>query len=93
MRSDTAAAVHSSRSAGRKKPWRYRWPDEVRDDVLGRLLALNQARYEEEVARGLHGGAGGKGGGRAGAGQRGKGKGAGVGAAEDAGRGMQGRLL
>ena len=80
-------------AAGRKKPWRYRWPDEVRDDVLGRLLALNQARYEEEVARGLHGGAGGKGGGRAGAGQRGKGKGAGVGAAEDAGRGMQGRLL
>ena len=40
---------------GRKKlPWRYRWPDEVRDDVLGRLLALNAERYAEEVAQGLH---------------------------------------
>lgn len=38
-----------------KKPWRYRWPDEVRDEVLGRLMALNQERYEEEVAEGLHG--------------------------------------
>jgi hypothetical protein len=28
----------------RKKPWRYRWPDEVRDEVLGRLLALNATR-------------------------------------------------
>ncbi|WP_437878393.1 Eco57I restriction-modification methylase domain-containing protein [Sorangium sp. So ce513] len=32
----------------RKKPWRYRWPDDVRDEVLARLLALNQARAEEE---------------------------------------------
>lgn len=40
---------------GKKKlPWRYRWPDEVRDDVLARLLALNAERYEEEVAQGLH---------------------------------------
>ena len=23
----------------KKKPWRYRWPDEVRDEVLARLLA------------------------------------------------------
>jgi hypothetical protein len=38
----------------RKLPWRYRWPDSVRDDVLARLLALNAARYEEEVAMGLH---------------------------------------
>lgn len=38
----------------KKKPWRYRWPDEVRDDVLARLLALNQERYEEEVRQGLH---------------------------------------
>ena len=28
----------------RKKPWRYRWPDEFRDEVLARLLALNQER-------------------------------------------------
>jgi hypothetical protein len=33
---------------------RYRWPDEVRDDVLARLLALNAERYEAEVNAGLH---------------------------------------
>jgi hypothetical protein len=41
-------------SARRKLPWRYRWPDAVRDDVLARLLALNAERYAEEVAQGLH---------------------------------------
>ncbi|KKZ11686.1 MAG: hypothetical protein TE42_07320, partial [Candidatus Synechococcus spongiarum SP3] len=35
-------------------PWRYRWPDAVRDDVLARLLALNAERYAEEEAQGLH---------------------------------------
>ena len=38
----------------RKLPWRYRWPDAVRDDVLARLLTLNAERYAEEVALGLH---------------------------------------
>ena len=38
----------------RKLPWRYRWPEAVRDDVLARLLALNAERYAEEVALGLH---------------------------------------
>jgi hypothetical protein len=42
----------------RKLPWRYRWPDAVRDDVLARLLALNAERYAEEVALGLHSKAG-----------------------------------
>ncbi|MEB3362235.1 MAG: DNA methyltransferase, partial [Synechococcaceae cyanobacterium] len=42
----------------RKLPWRYRWPDAVRDDVLARLLALNAERYQEEVALGLHSKAG-----------------------------------
>jgi hypothetical protein len=42
-------------SGRRKLPWRYRWPDAVRDDVLARLLALNAERYSEEVAQGLHG--------------------------------------
>lgn len=28
----------------RKKPWRYRWPDEFRDEVLARLLELNRQR-------------------------------------------------
>ena len=34
----------------KKKPWRYRWPDELRDEVLARLIALNQKRAEEEAA-------------------------------------------
>lgn len=39
----------------KKKPYRYRFPDAVRDDLLARLLDLNQARYREEVGAGLHG--------------------------------------
>ena len=33
----------------RKKPWRYRWPDPVRDEVLARLLELNAARAALEA--------------------------------------------
>ena len=32
----------------RKKPYRYRWPDPVRDEVLARLLELNAERAAEE---------------------------------------------
>ena len=32
----------------KKKPWRYRWPDSVRDEVLARLLALNAERAQDE---------------------------------------------
>ncbi|MCG8599023.1 MAG: hypothetical protein MI807_02675, partial [Verrucomicrobiales bacterium] len=32
----------------RKKPYRYRWPDEIRGEVLARLLELNAARAAEE---------------------------------------------
>ena len=32
----------------KKKPWRYRWPDKVHDDVLVRLLALSAERAREE---------------------------------------------
>ncbi len=35
-------------SSRRRKPWRYRWPDPVRDEVLGRLMALNAERAAEE---------------------------------------------
>jgi hypothetical protein len=35
------------------KRFRYRWPDETRDDVLARLLKLNRDRYEAEVLAGL----------------------------------------
>jgi hypothetical protein len=37
----------------RQKPWRYRWPDEVRDEVLARLLKLNADRAAEERRKGL----------------------------------------
>jgi len=43
----------SLRGRGRKKPWRYRWPDDVRDDVLARLLALNHEQAEIERLAGL----------------------------------------
>lgn len=36
-------------------PWRYRWPDAVRDDLLARLLALNAERYEQEANLGVSG--------------------------------------
>jgi hypothetical protein len=36
----------------KKKPWRYRWPDEVRDEVLARLLELNAERAREEARSG-----------------------------------------
>ncbi|MBP1468420.1 N-6 DNA methylase [Candidatus Chloroploca sp. M-50] len=36
----------------KKKPYRYRWPDEVRDEVLARLLELNARRAEEEALAG-----------------------------------------
>jgi hypothetical protein len=49
--------------AKKRLPWRYRWPDAVRDDVLARLLALNAERYQEEVDQGLNGGGRGRGGG------------------------------
>ena len=36
----------------KKKPYRYRWPDPVRDEVLARLLALNAARAADEARTG-----------------------------------------
>lgn len=38
----------------RKRPWRYRWPEEIHDEVLARLLDLNQKRHEAEVLGGKH---------------------------------------
>ena len=44
--------VDEDRPSRRRRPWRYRWPDEVRDKVLARLLVLNAERAaEEEEAR------------------------------------------
>jgi hypothetical protein len=46
-------------SSGRqkKKPWRYRWPDDFRDEVLARLLELNKQRAEQERLTGIAAGA------------------------------------
>jgi hypothetical protein len=36
----------------KKRPYRFRWPDEVRDEVLARLLELNAARARKELIHG-----------------------------------------
>ncbi|ELR99965.1 hypothetical protein GLO73106DRAFT_00038190, partial [Gloeocapsa sp. PCC 73106] len=38
----------------RKLPWRYRWPQSTHDEILARLLALNEQRYQLEVLSGKH---------------------------------------
>ena len=41
----------------KKKPYRYRWPDDVRDEVLARLLELNGERAaQERQSQPRHGG-------------------------------------
>ncbi|WP_141731408.1 Eco57I restriction-modification methylase domain-containing protein [Oligoflexus tunisiensis] len=35
----------------RKKPWRYRWPENIRNDILARLIELNIKRAEAESLR------------------------------------------
>jgi hypothetical protein len=35
-------------SRPKKKKYRYRWPDEIRDEVLARLLELNRQRALKE---------------------------------------------
>lgn len=42
----------TAKKSKRKKPWRYRWPDDFRDEVLARLLELNEHRAEEEKLAG-----------------------------------------
>ncbi|MBE9188723.1 class I SAM-dependent DNA methyltransferase, partial [Microcoleus sp. LEGE 07076] len=36
----------------KKKPWRYKWPEEIHDEVLARLLELNLKRHQEEILGG-----------------------------------------
>ena len=45
-------AIDEEEWGRRKKPYRYRWPDEIRDEVLVRLLALNAERAEGEQLAG-----------------------------------------
>ena len=49
----------------RRKSWRYRWPDAVRDEVLARLIALNGQRAAAEARSGSAAGAARKRGSRA----------------------------
>ena len=37
----------------KKLSWRYRWPDNVRDELLSRILRLNEERFYEEELSGL----------------------------------------
>ena len=37
----------------KKKPYRYRWPEDVHDEVLARLLELNAERAREEAQTGI----------------------------------------
>jgi hypothetical protein len=46
---------HIKKDGKGKLPWRYRWPDDTRDDILARLLALNAKRAELERLTGLPG--------------------------------------
>jgi hypothetical protein len=50
---DTESPTGKKRN--KKKPYRYRWPDEVRDEVLAKLLALNAERAEQERLSGSTG--------------------------------------
>ena len=42
-------SLTTKKKSKKKKPWRYRWPDDFRDEVLARLLELNEQRHKEEV--------------------------------------------
>lgn len=45
-------------SPRKRKPWRYRWPEAVYDEVLARLLELNARRHAEEQRAGTAAAAG-----------------------------------
>ena len=45
-------AIDEASWGRKKKPYRWRWPDEVRDEVLARLLALNADRAAAEARAG-----------------------------------------
>lgn len=58
---ESESGAEESTGRKKKKPWRYRWPDEVRDEILARLLKLNAERAEEERLAGLSAAASGEG--------------------------------
>ena len=46
-------AESGKKKSKKKEPWRLRWPDEFRDEVLARLLELNEQRAKEEKLTGV----------------------------------------
>jgi hypothetical protein len=56
-----AARLPDAGGRRRRLPWRHRWADDVRDEVLAQLLALNQERAEAERLAGIAAGEGCKG--------------------------------
>lgn len=44
--------IDETTGSDKKKPYRYRWPDAVRDEVLARLLDVNKQRHQEESLSG-----------------------------------------
>ena len=49
---DALVRSGSGKRGKSKLPWRYRWPEATHDEVLARLLDLNQKRHEEEILGG-----------------------------------------
>ena len=45
--------IDQEASERKRKPYRLRWPDDVRDDVLARLIALNGRRAADEERAGV----------------------------------------
>lgn len=41
-----------AKKSKKKEPWHLRWPDDFRDEVLARLLELNEQRHKEEQLAG-----------------------------------------
>ncbi len=48
VRCEFLSDVESEEESTSRRFWRYRWPDEIRDEVLGRLIELNSERAREE---------------------------------------------
>jgi hypothetical protein len=46
---DSDSEIDEVGSGDRRKPYSYRWPDQIRDEVIARLLELNRIRAEEEA--------------------------------------------
>ena len=49
---DENQSLSASPKSRRKLPWRLRWPDDFRDEVLARLLELNEQRHKQELLAG-----------------------------------------